>query len=93
MKKLFILLTLFITPTASAGIPATPVMTLYRFNSALDVPYYDVASFRKTGPSVPAGTLAQGTSLVPCLVVSGGQPLTDSQGIPYVGFQVVVDLS
>ena len=91
MRKSFILFTLFIASAAWGGIPATPVMTLYRFNSALDVPYYDVASFRKTGPSSPAGTLAQGTSLVPCLVVNGGQPLTDSQGIPYVGFQVVVD--
>lgn len=77
--------------TAWAGIPATPVQTLYRFNSALDIPYYHVDTFRQSGPSTPAGTLAQGTSLIPCLVVSNEGPLTDRQGIPYVGFEVVVD--
>ena len=91
MRKSFILFTLLIASTAWAGIPATPVMTVYRFNSALEVPYYDVDTFRKTGPSTSAGTLPQGASLVPCLVVNDGHPLTDSQGIPYVGFQMVVD--
>ena len=93
MKKLLILLTFFMASTGwAAGIPATPVMTLYRFNSPLDIAYYDIETFRRTGgPSAPAGTLAQGTSVVPCLVVSGGQPLTDSQGVPYVGFEVIVD--
>jgi hypothetical protein len=91
MKKLFVLLALFISSAAWAGIPATPVMTLYRFNSALEIPYYDIETFRRAGPTVPAGTLPQGASLVPCLVVDSGRPLTDSQGVPYVGFQVVVD--
>jgi len=89
---LILLLTFFLTSPSRADIPATPVMTLYRFNSPLDIAYYDIETFRRTGgPSAPVGTLAQGTSLVPCLVVSGGQPLTDSQGVPYVGFEVIVD--
>lgn len=90
--KLFCtLITLLITSVAWAGIPATPVMTLYRFNSALEIPYYDTTTLQKSGPSTPAGTLPQGTALIPCLVVSDGVPLTDRQGVPYVGFQIVVD--
>lgn len=90
-KPLYILITLLITSVAWADIPATPVMTLYRFNSALEIPYYDIQTFQKSGPSTSAGTLPQGSSVVPCLVVSGGTPLTDNQGVPYVGFKVVVD--
>ena len=75
-----------------ADIPAVPVMTLYKFNGALDVPYYDVDDFLAKGPEAkPAGTLAQGTSLVPCLVIRNGEPVTDKNGTPYVGFDVVVD--
>jgi len=74
-----------------AGIPATPLMTLYKFNGKLDVPYYEIESFRRRGPSSPAGTLAQGTSLIPCLVIRDGAPLTDGSGTPYVGFEIVVD--
>jgi hypothetical protein len=91
MKRLLLLLILFISSTAWAAIPATPVMTLYRFNSALEIPYYSSKNFRDTGPSTPAGTLAQGSSVVPCIVIDDGVPLTDSQGVPYVGFQVIVD--
>ena len=91
MKKLVFLSLFLIVGQAWAGIPATPVMTLYKFNGALDVPYYEIESFRKRGPSSPAGTLAQGTSLIPCLVIRGGKPLTDRKGTPYVGFDIVVD--
>jgi hypothetical protein len=91
MNLLFLLFTLCMAATAWADIPATPVMTLYRFNSTLDIPYYNVDSFRTSGPTTPAGTLAQGSSLVPCVIVNNGRPLTDAQGIPYVGFQIVVD--
>lgn len=66
-------------------------MTLYKFNGKLDVPYYEIESFRKRGPSSPAGTLAQGTSLIPCLVIRNGKALTDGKGTPYVGFEIVVD--
>ncbi len=38
-----------------------------------------------------AGTLAQGTSVIPCLVIRNGKPLTDKGGTPYVGFDVVID--
>ena len=40
MKRLSILFVLFVTSQAWADIPATPVMTLYRFNAKLDIPYY-----------------------------------------------------
>ena len=91
MRFLCLLLTLLCAQAARAEIPATPVMTLYRFNGSLNIPYYDVDQFRRSGPSTPAGTLAQGSSLVPCLVVTNGEPLTDRKGVPYVGFQVVAE--
>jgi hypothetical protein len=91
MKKTLFLVLLLIVSAAWAGIPATPVMTLYRFNGALDVPYYDIDDFQRNGSTSPAGSLAQGTSLIPCLVIRDGKPLTDSSGTPYVGFQIVVD--
>lgn len=76
---------------ARAEIPATPVMTLYRFNGPLEVPYYDADAFARDGARSPAGTLWQGSSVIPCLVLRGGRPLVDSDGTPYVGFEVVVD--
>ena len=84
-------LAFWLSSPLAAGIPATPLMTLYRFNAPVDVPFFDVDGFRKGEPSSAAGTLAQGTSVVPCLVVRDGHPLTDRRGIPYVGFRVVVD--
>ncbi len=75
----------------AADIPATPVMTLYRFNGDLSMPYYDVERFRDSGAMAPAGKLAQGTTLIPCLVMRGGRPVTDSSGTPFVGFEIVVD--
>ena len=74
-----------------ADIPATPVMTLYGFNSALEVPYYGADGFARRGATSPVGHLTQGTSLIPCLVIRNGKPLTDRRGTPYVGFEVVVD--
>ncbi|HPF59533.1 MAG TPA: hypothetical protein P5149_06765 [Candidatus Competibacteraceae bacterium] len=91
MRKSLFLLAFFILLPAWAGIPATPVMTLYQFNGNLEIPYYDLRSFEKSGASRPAGSLAQGTSLIPCLVVRNGRPLTDRQGTPYVGFRIVVN--
>ena len=76
---------------AVADIPATEVMTVYRFNAALEIPYYGVEAFRRSGTAVPAGTLTQGSSVVPCLVIREGRPLTDRSGTPFVGFEVVVD--
>lgn len=75
----------------AAAIPATPVMTVYQFDGPLALPYYDVDRFGRGGAASPAGTLAQGTSVIPCLVVRDGRPLTDADGTPYVGFEVVVD--
>lgn len=76
---------------AGAAIPATPLMTVYQFDGPLAVPYYDVDRFVRHGASSPAGHLTQGTSVVPCLVIRSGRPVTDRQGTPYVGFEVVVD--
>ena len=75
-------LAFWLSSPLAAGIPATPLMTLYRFNAPVDVPFYDVDGLRKGEPSSPAGTLAQGTSVVPCLVVRDGRPLTDRRGVP-----------
>jgi hypothetical protein len=75
----------------AAATPAIPVMTLYKFNGDLEIPYYDIRTFQRRGPGSPAGTLAQGTSLIPCLVIRNGHPLTGADGTPYVGFKVVVD--
>lgn len=91
MKKSFFILLLLISVQARGGIPATPVMTLYKFNGDLEIPYFGIDTFQKKGPTSPAGTLTQGSSLIPCLVIRNGRPLTDSSGTPFVGFQVVVD--
>jgi hypothetical protein len=74
---------------ALAEIPATVPMTVYKFNGPLTVPYYRADG--PVGTGAPAGTLTQGTSVIPCLVVRDGQPLADSKGTPYVGFEVLVD--
>ena len=81
MPWLFIVFVLAMASPAWAGIPATPVMTLYRFNGPVDFPYYAIDTFLASGPSTPAGTLAQGTSVTPCLVVRNGEPLTDRERI------------
>jgi hypothetical protein len=80
-----------LTAVAAAAIPATPLMTVYQFDGPLTVPYYDVDRFLRRGASSPAGSLMQGTAVIPCLVLRGGKPVTDGQGTPYVGFEVVVD--
>ncbi|MCB1687581.1 MAG: hypothetical protein KDI33_03815, partial [Halioglobus sp.] len=64
--------------SAQAAIPATPVMTLYQFNGDLEMPYYDAQRFQGSGTASPAGKLAQGTTLIPCLVLRDGRPLADA---------------
>ena len=78
-------------PSARADIPATRVMTVYSFNGPRDVPYSDADAFARNGAKSPTGTLWQGTSVSPCLVMRDGRPLVDAAGTPYVGFDVVVD--
>jgi hypothetical protein len=78
---------LFLSQPAAA-IPAAPVMTLYKFNGPLTVPTYRIGA---NGPGPQAGSLTQGTAVIPCLVVQNGRALTDSKGTPYVGFEIVVD--
>ena len=87
MRKLLGALALLAAVPGVHAIPATPVMTVYKFNGPMTVPYYRADSI---GGS-PAGSLAQGTSVIPCLVITNGEPVTDSKGTPYVGFEVVVD--
>lgn len=91
LKRLAGALALAASHSTLATIPATPVMTLYQFNGDLEMPYYDVQRFQRSGTASPAGTLAQGTTLIPCLVVRDGRPLTDGSGTPYVGFEIVAD--
>ena len=91
MRYLLAALALAAAAPAHAAIPATPVMTVYQFNGPLDVPYYNADSFARSGGKSSAGTLSQGTSVIPCLVLRDGEPLTDGSGTPYVGFDVVVD--
>ncbi len=67
------------------------MLTVYSFNGPLEVPYYDADAFARKGATSPAGTLWQGTRVIPCLVVRGGRPLVDADGTPYVGFEVLVD--
>jgi hypothetical protein len=88
MSRILIALMLLLPTLALAAIPATPVMTLYKFNGPLEVPYYTIGS---NGPGARAGSLTQGTSVIPCLVVRNGRALTDAKGTPYVGFEIVVD--
>jgi hypothetical protein len=93
MKKYLSVLAVLFSTQLWAGIPATPVMTLYKFNGDLQMPYYAIDDFARRGPASPAGRLTQGSSVIPCLVIRNGQPLTDSKGTPFVGFEVVVDSS
>lgn len=86
-----VLLLMLVVSSSAAAVPATPVMTFYQFNGPSATPYYSIDAFQRSGPSTPAGTLTQGTSVIPCLVIRNGQPLTDTKGTPYVGFDVVVD--
>ena len=91
MAARLLVLCLVLAVPALADIPATPLMTVYQFNGPDGVPFYEVADTRGDRLPPPAGTLAQGTSVIPCLVVRGGRPLTAADGTPYVGFEVVVD--
>jgi hypothetical protein len=85
------LLALGLPLQARADVPATPVMTLYQFNGDLKVPYFDAEDFARRGASSPSGYLTQGSSVIPCLVMRNGAPLTDNAGTPYVGFELIVD--
>jgi len=86
-----VVLLLLLAGSSLAEIPATPVMIVYRFDGPLEVPTYDADGFARRGAAAADGALAQGTSVIPCLVVRDGEPLTDSSGTPFVGFEVVVD--
>lgn len=90
MRKSLGAIALLAASQTQAAIPATPVMTVYQFNGPMEVPYYRADGFSGPGRG-SAGTLTQGTSVIPCLVIRGGKPLTDGNGTPFVGFEVVVD--
>ncbi len=91
MRKVLGALALLVSAPSWSAIPATPVMTVYQFNGPMEAPYYDADRFARSGTASRAGTLTQGTSLIPCLMIRNGAPLTDSGGTPYVGFEIVVD--
>ena len=91
LKSVSFLVVLLIAGELLAAVPAAPVMSLYRFNGNLDIPYYKLDSFIRQGTKKPAGYLAQGSRLIPCLVIRDGKPVTDKKGTPYVGFDVVLD--
>jgi len=84
--RLAALLLLLTAQATQAAIPATPVMTIYKFNGPFTVPIYSA-----DGSGTQTGTLTQGTSVIPCLVIRDGKPLTDGKGTPMVGIEVVVD--
>lgn len=88
LSALALLLPALLPAAAVAAIPATPVMTLYKFNGPLEIPYFSIGA---NGPGPRAGSLLQGTSVIPCLVVRDGRALTDANGTPFVGFEIVVD--
>lgn len=90
-RRLLPWLVLLVCEQLTAAIPAAPVLTLYRANGPLNTPYYDVDRFMRTGTPARSGTLAQGTSVVPCLIVRDGKPVTNKRGRPYIGFEIVVD--
>ncbi|MGH8477609.1 MAG: hypothetical protein ACRER2_17910, partial [Methylococcales bacterium] len=72
-SSLATLLLILVANQSLAEIPAAPVMTLYRFNGDLNTPYYSVESVRRNVRNpIPTGSLAQGTSVIPCLVVRDG---------------------
>ncbi|MDX2165912.1 MAG: hypothetical protein SF182_02570 [Deltaproteobacteria bacterium] len=75
------------------AIPATPLMTVYQFDGPTSVPLYDAGRVGSDGRGAPIGTLAQGSAVIPCVVVRDGRPLTDRDGTPYVGFELVFDAS
>ena len=91
MRLVRLIAPLLALASTAHAIPATPLMTVYQFNGPESVPYYETDRVLRDGPGRAAGTLAQGTSVIPCLVVRGGRPLVDRDGTPYVGFEVVVD--
>jgi hypothetical protein len=74
-----------------AEVPAAPAMTLYEFAGDANIPYYNADLFARSGKKKVAGKLAQGSWVVPCLVIHHGKPLTDSDGTPYVGFEILFD--
>ena len=79
MKRLLQLFLFLCAAQAFGDIPATPLMTLYTFNDPIETPYYAIDTFARSGAELPAGTLSQGSSVVPCLVIRNGQPLTDRE--------------
>lgn len=91
MKKRCILLAMLISTPALAGIPATPVLTYYQFGGGREIPYYRIEDAVRSVRSAPAGSLALGSSIIPCLVVRNGRPITDAKGYPLIGFELVVD--
>lgn len=91
LKATLFLFLILLSSQLWADVPAALVMTLYQFNGGPDIPYYRVDDVVRSAKPRPAGSLAQGTAVIPCLVIRDGQPLTNRKGTPFVGFQMVMD--
>ncbi|OOZ42801.1 hypothetical protein [Solemya elarraichensis gill symbiont] len=86
----FAVLVLLLQPTF-AEVPAAPAMTLYQLAGDAKISYYKKDQFARSGKKKVAGSLAQGSWVVPCLVIHNDKPLTASDGTPYVGFEILFD--
>jgi hypothetical protein len=87
----FLFLPIICFGASASSIPATPLMTVYRFNKAIEVPTYNPRDIGVVKKPRPIGFLAQGSAVLPCIVMEGGKPLTDEDGTPFVGFDVMID--
>jgi len=90
-SSILLLLSIALLSPLQAGVSATPVMALYQFDGDTDLPYYRIDDFLRHGTDKVAGRLAQGSRIIPCLVIRDGKALTDSSGTPFVGFETVLD--
>lgn len=91
LKHLLVFFVSLSLSAPAAAIPATEVMTLYRFNDGIEVPYYSLPSAIEPGKLEQLGSLAQGSAVIPCLAMHRGRPLTRRSGTPLVGFELVMD--
>jgi hypothetical protein len=67
-------------------------MSVYKWASQLKLPVYAPNRLPINGAKPkPAGYLRQGTKLLPCIVMRGGQPIPHARAQPFVGYEVLLD--
>ncbi len=77
---------------AADGLPAPPVMSVYKWAAALKLPVYSVDRLPVGGTKPkPAGYIVQGTKVLPCVVKRGGQPIPNARARPFVGYEVLYE--